>query len=108
MTITTLPLFSDPSYTYTANIEKKSFQFSFNWNDRMASWFFDLSTDTGVKILTGQRLVPDFAMTFDYALQDFGLTGFFLLSAGNTAQAALPMTQPQEVVERFTFQYITL
>jgi hypothetical protein len=107
MTITTLPLFDDPTYSYIANIERRSFQFKFNWNDRSAAWYMDLATDTGEAIMTGQKLVPDFAMTFDYQLQPYGLTGFFILMSSNAAQAALPITQPKELRERFTLQYVT-
>ena len=107
MTVTTLPLFADPVYTYSASLENKPFNFRFAWNERSLAWHMDLAAEDGAPVLLGLKLVPDFAMVFDYALQAAGLTGFFVLTASNEKQAALPMTQPQELAERFILQYTT-
>lgn len=107
MTITTLPLFSEPSYSYVASLGSTPFQFRFNWNDRAAAWHMDILTESGTPIVVGQRMVPGFAMTMDYVLEPYGLDGFFALVADNKEQAAMPILEPKEFTERFELLYIT-
>lgn len=89
MAITTieLPLYSEKRYRYSTNIEGQSWQLTFRWNQRAGQWHLDLHKEDQTPVLLGQALVSQYPMFLDYNLEDFGLTGYFLLIPINTSVA---------------------
>lgn len=61
MTLYRVPVFVDvPFYTYTAQLEGKSYRFSFSFNSRAQTYYFDLADEDDVRIFCGVRLVNDY------------------------------------------------
>lgn len=86
MAITTieLPLYTEKRYRYSTSIEGQSWQFTFRWNDRASLWHMDIHKEDQTPIILGHALVPQYPMMLDYILEDFGLSGYFLLLPINT------------------------
>ncbi|CRM19244.1 phage baseplate plug family protein [Pseudomonas sp. 8 R 14] len=74
-----MPLYTDSKYRYGIALEGQSWQFTFYWNERCGQWQMDLRKDDQTPVLLGYALVPQFPMCVDYNLEDYGLTGYFLL-----------------------------
>jgi hypothetical protein len=52
-----LPLFKDsPAVEMVISLEETSYQLTYTWNQRSASWYLDVATQEGVKILSGIRI----------------------------------------------------
>jgi hypothetical protein len=101
-----LPLYSDPSYQYSASIENQSRQFRFNWNDRTATWQMDLLNDDGTVVFTGQRLVAQYPMFVDYQMDSYGLTGYFILLQKNENQLGSKNSVITDIPDRYTMYYV--
>lgn len=78
-TIIELPLFTDPNYHYGATIEGQQKQFTFYWNYRTASWHMDLKNEDQTIIVSGVPLVAEYPMLADHPMQEFLLSGYFVL-----------------------------
>lgn len=59
MAVTTLPLRSDgyPDYSFSAELAGATYQLALRWNDREQAWFLDLSSEDGVEVLMGAKVV---------------------------------------------------
>jgi len=52
-----LPLFKDsPAVEMVISLEEVSYQLTYTWNQRASSWYLDVATQEGVKILSGIRI----------------------------------------------------
>jgi hypothetical protein len=104
--ITTLPLFSDPSYQYNASIENQSRLFRFNWNDRTKTWQMDIYNEDSTPVVLGHRLVPQYPMFIDYQLSKNGITGYFMLVQENSNQMGNSNLLITDIPERYTLFYV--
>lgn len=77
--ITELPLFVDRSYRYGASIEGQQKQFEFYWNNRTASWHMNIKNEDQTIVVMGIALVADYPMLADHPMQEFLLSGYFVL-----------------------------
>lgn len=63
-----LPLFVDPRYNYSIDLEDDVFQFTIHWNENDSAWYLDLlgiSNDVnikGIKLVTGVNLIKPYAI----------------------------------------------
>lgn len=58
-----VPVFLDVSfYTYTAQLEGRTYRFVFSFNERSQSWYMDIADDNDLAIVQGQRLSNDFPL----------------------------------------------
>lgn len=63
MTAQVLPLRTDaPRYSIRVELDSLRYQFSFEWNDRAASWFFDLDDSNGDRLLSTVRVSTDWPL----------------------------------------------
>lgn len=78
--ITELPLFSDAErYVYGTNIENQSKQLEFYWNSRSSQWHMDIRNEDQTVVVQGVALVVEYPILVDHPMEEFGLTGYFLL-----------------------------
>ncbi len=101
-----LPLYSDPSYQYSASVENKSRLFRFKWNDRTTSWHMDVLNDDGTEILLGIKLVPQYPIVVDYQFDSYGITGYFILMQKNAKQLGRDNSLITDIPERYTLFYV--
>lgn len=53
----TMPLFTDtPSVQMIVGLDGQSFQITYTWNVRTSSWYMDVATADGTRVLSGVRL----------------------------------------------------
>lgn len=69
-----LPLFPDPSYSYSVSFQGNSYVIEFTYNERVQLYFINLYDAENNPIVLGEALVPNYPIFKDYAL--FPLTGF--------------------------------
>ena len=78
----TLPLYSDPSYTYEVELSGSYYNLEFMWNDRSSTWCLNINNYDESPIVTGIRLIPMINLLSTYknpALPD-GKLAFFNVS----------------------------
>lgn len=76
---TDLPLKTFPYYSYSATVENIVRNFVFTFSDHYGVWHMDIYNPDNEVVIEGVRLVPDYPMLLDYALEHKGLTGAFYL-----------------------------
>ncbi len=87
--ITELPLFSDPMYRYGTSIEDTSKQLTFYWNSRASTWHMDIHNEDQTLVVQGIALVAQYPLLADQRLEQYGMTGYFLLLPDNESQVPL-------------------
>lgn len=56
--IIVLPTRTDyPFYSFEIELEQKTFEFEFHWNDRDQSWIFTIRDANGTDLLSGRKVV---------------------------------------------------
>lgn len=58
----TIPTRTDPRYQIEVELDGSSYLFDFEWNDRAESWFLDVSSQNGTKLIAGIRVVVGFPL----------------------------------------------
>ncbi|ATN92783.1 hypothetical protein QGX11_gp020 [Pseudomonas phage PPSC2] len=101
-----LPLYSDLKYRYGTTLEGVAWQFTFYWNERCSQWQFDLRQEDQTPILLGYALVPQFPMCVDYNLEDYGLTGYFVLLPINATISSKITEESSIMPEFFSLFYV--
>jgi hypothetical protein len=101
-----MPLYPDLKYRYGLSLEGQSWQFTFYWNTRCSQWHMDLRLEDQTPVLLGYALVPQYPMGLDYNLEDFGLTGFFLLLPINAVISNKITEESNSMPEFFTLFYV--
>lgn len=79
MIVVKMPLYSDDFYNYTISLQNQKYNISFLWNERDSAWRMSIKHEDLTPIVVGYKLVSSYPMMADYALEDDGLTGYFLL-----------------------------
>lgn len=105
-TAITLPLYSDPTYTYTASLEGTTFRFSFAWSDRTTSWHMSLYTEESETIVEGIRLVGQYPLLADLQLSAFGMTGYFLVMPINALTIETSPALITDLSDRYSLIYL--
>ncbi|PUB40056.1 hypothetical protein C8K58_11442 [Pseudomonas sp. GV047] len=95
-----MPLYSDTKYRYGISLEGKSYQFTFYWNERCSQWQVDLRQDDQTPLVLGYALVPQYPMMLDYTLEEYGLTGYFLLLPINST-ISNKITESSNIMSEF-------
>ena len=105
--ITQLPLYADTdNYRYGATIEGQQKQFTFYWNYRTKSWHMDIRNEDQTEIVLGVALVAEYPMLADHPMQEFLLTGYFVLLP-NIAGTPPPIDRDLTVIpETFSLFYV--
>jgi len=103
---TRVPLFTEPSYQYSLALENQTRLLKFQWNTRSRSWHMDVRNEDQSIILLGQKIVPQFPMFVDYALQSFNMTGYFVLLPRNLNQTNQTNREMNDVPEKFALFYV--
>lgn len=76
---TELPLYEDPHYRYSINLEGQARSLTFYWNSRTSTWHLDWKNPDGTVVFLGLPLVPQHPLIADYQLDAYGITGYLLL-----------------------------
>lgn len=74
-----LPLFRDSVYEYTSSIQGRAFKFRYSLNSRSRVYHLDLAASDGSSIVQGVPLLPYNTLLSTIPLQEYGLTGYFIL-----------------------------
>lgn len=56
-TYVSLPLYDSYDYEYPVSLQGNSYILRFYFNERLHEWYFDVTDDTGNKLIAGRRLV---------------------------------------------------
>lgn len=101
-----LPLFSDLQHRYSIDLEQKTFTIDFKWKSRTKNWYLSIEDQNQLPVITEYKLVAAYPMMIDYALQEFGLTGYFvLLDKGDFPTNSLNKT-PKALKNNYRLFYI--
>jgi hypothetical protein len=101
-----LPLYDDPYFEYTLNIEDENKIFTLRWADRTASWYIDIKKEDLTPIIEGVRLVSYFPLLADYALSDKNITGYiYLVDSGDYISNKLS-NNPEALKQYYRMFYI--
>lgn len=49
-------------YTFQCELDKVSFNFAFEWNDRDSGWYMSINDVNGVPLLSGRRVVLNYPL----------------------------------------------
>lgn len=101
-----LPLYNDLKYRYAISLEGQSWQLTFYWNERCSQWHMDIRMEDQTPILLGYALVPQYPMCVDYVLEDYGLSGYFLLLPVNSTIGSKVTESPSIMSEFFKLYYV--
>lgn len=101
-----LPLYSDLKYRYGLSLEGQSWQFTFYWNTRCSQWHMDLRSEDQSPVILGYGLVPQYPMMVDYNLEDYGLSGYFLLLPINSTISNKITEESSIMPEFFSLFYV--
>lgn len=82
-TLVNLPIYPDPFYDYTVDLQGESIKLRFVVNVRQNLYHFDVVSDSDVVIVEGVALLPNTPLCERYDLSSFGLTGYFYLAPIN-------------------------
>lgn len=96
-----LPLYDDPSYSYSVALEGNSYFLKFEYNERAALYFLSLSDADNNLVVGGVALVPNYPILLDYALPL--LSGFIWME-----EIPQILTQPYKEFPDKLSQYYTL
>lgn len=99
-----LPLFSDPYYSYSITLEGESYILEFLYNERMGLYTFGLYTPEQQPIVVGEALVPTTPLLLDYAIE--GLNGYFLLEAKGDWKAESYKKYPDQIHQYYNLYYV--
>lgn len=103
---TTLPLFTDSDYRYTANLQGQAFELRFQWNEKASRWHMSIRKQDRTPVILGLGLVAQFPMCADYTLEEFGLTGFFLILPVKVSRTLATTGERNNLAESFELFYI--
>lgn len=101
-----MPTYSDTVYTFSMSLEGQSLFFKFYWNSRAKSWHMDIKQADLTPVVLGSAIVPQYPMMLDYTLEDYGLTGYFLLLPSNNSVVSQLSDEPSVMSEFFTLLYV--
>ncbi|MND92286.1 hypothetical protein D3C80_844390 [compost metagenome] len=101
-----MPLYSDLKYRYGMSLEGISWDFTFYWTDRSSTWHMDIRDEESNPIVLGHRVVAQYPMMLDYTLEDYGLTGHFVLLPTNTSMTSTITLEPEVMPEFFRLFYV--
>lgn len=106
MTVRINPLHLEnlPYYTYTATIQKTSYNISIRYSTRTRSWYMDVTTRDNIPIVLGVRLVPDYPMTLYCVIPE--LKGMFCLLRKSEGNLDKFETEPERLADYFTLVYL--
>lgn len=104
--ITEIPLYSDPYFSYSVALEGVNRTLTFKWNTRTSSWSFNVVHDDGTVIVQGIRLVLDYPILVDYRLGGKELTGYFVLVDSGDFPSNKLSTSPDALPQWYKFFYV--
>lgn len=69
----------EPSQSFTVTLDGRRFIFVLDWNDRLQRWFFDMSTESGEKIISGKHLAESGDLLRQIRSYDFAPKGLLTI-----------------------------
>lgn len=100
-----VPLKSDEAYTYKINLEGRSRKLTFKLNTRTNVYHFDMSNEDGTPLVAGIPMLPMNTLLNNLALEQYGITGYFILVPRNDA-IAFNFVKPSELNQYYAFLYV--
>lgn len=101
-----MPLYTDLKYRYSMSLEGQSWTFTFYWNQRCSMWQMDIRMEDQTPIVLGYQIVPQYPMCEDYTLEDFGITGHFVLLPINATISGKISQESDVMPEFFRLYYV--
>lgn len=105
MPITRLPLFDDPYYTYSIDLDNEAFEFTFRWNSRAQQWMMTLGNSEGETVIRNIPVVPAFPLLDQYSLES--PVGEIYLLAVNELEMTDPIPDPRRVFDTHRLYYVS-
>lgn len=99
-----LPLFTDPVYSYSVALEGEAFIFKVYYNERTELWHWDLNFEDGTPLILGSALIPNYPIGVDYILTP--LTGYLWLENKSTTNTEKYKEFPFELSQYYRLYYI--
>lgn len=97
MAVTVLPLFDNPYYTYSIDIDNEAMEFTFRWNERAEQWMMTIADSGGDVILRNIPLVPAYPLLKQFSLER-PVGDIFLIPVGES-EIYEPIPDPRRVFE---------
>lgn len=101
-----MPLYNDDVFRYNMSLEGQNYYFTFYWNARSKGWQMDLKQEDQTPLVLGYQLVAQYPMMEDYTLEDFGLTGHFVLLPINSTITGKLTEGPNMLAEFYSLFYV--
>lgn len=102
---TILPLYSDPYYTYTIDLDNQMFRFTFRWNSRADQWMMSISDSEDNAITVNIPLVPAHPLLHQLSLER--LEGEMFLLPLNPSDQYKPVPDPRRIYRTHFLVYDT-
>ncbi len=83
--ITKVPLFSEEIYRYSVVLAGQVRYLRFYFNERTKFWYMDIENEGHYKVMSGIKLIPNFPILQDYALENWE-GHFWLLPKSNMSK----------------------
>lgn len=99
-----LPLFADTVYEYGIALQGDSYIVEFVYVERMKLYLLNLYDADRNPIVTGEALVPNYPMFFDYAI--YPLTGYFYMYEKADILSEPYKTYPDKIDEYYSLVYV--
>lgn len=99
-----LPLYNDPDYNYTVNLQGNSYTLDFKYNERVGLYYLSLYTADNIPVAVGVGLVPLYPIMQDLALNR--LTGFFWMEEKANIISEPYKVYPDKINEYYNFYYL--
>lgn len=103
--IVTIPTFNDPFYTFSTELEGRSYVFDFRYNQRENAWYFSVALDDGTELIGGVKVVCGFDLLRKAA--DVRLPPGLLIAIPNGKDNSTPGLGELGESARVTLTYFT-
>lgn len=100
----TLPLFSDPYYSYSIALEGNSYIFEFLYNERMQLYTFSILTADNVPLLQGEAVVPYYPILADYVIPN--LSGIMWMELKSEMNPESYKQYPDKIDQYYNLWYV--
>jgi hypothetical protein len=100
-----LPLYSNPVYSYFVNLEGDSYKLLFTYNETMKLYTLSIYDQDSEPIKTGLGLVPNYPIGRDYIIKNL-TGGFVLLPKGTSVDVEYYKLYPDKIDRYYTLSYV--
>lgn len=101
-----LPLYDDACYSYTTGVEGITIKLEFIFIERTSRYIMSVSLDDDTTVVKGCALVARYPMLGYYVLNDFGLSGYFMMLPKSANTAMADVTTTTGIYSKYQLYYV--